>query len=289
MSILRTIGFYATPPIILAVVWGLFRFFHAPEAPVNEPSPAEHARPPIEKPLPPPRHPTAAVPTPAAKTVRAPAPEEAEEPEEPPTPAPTSGKQVFDLESAARFLPGMVAELSDNPLLRRWATLQGLLPRLVAAMDCIANGRSPRRHLDFAAPSGAFSVRRMGRAMVVDPAAYARYDRIVNAGLSVDPVACATVFRRLEPALALAYRGLGYEESGFRAALGRAAGELLAVPIPEDPVQVRPMGRLFEFADPRLQTLSDAQKHLLRAGPDNARRVQNWIRKFARAINLQTP
>ena len=42
----------------------------------------------------------------------------------------------------------------------------------------------------------------------------------------------------------------------------------------------------FQFADPELEALSPAQKHLLRMGPRNMRLVQHKMREFARAAGL---
>jgi hypothetical protein len=42
----------------------------------------------------------------------------------------------------------------------------------------------------------------------------------------------------------------------------------------------------FQFADPELEALSPAQKHLLRMGPHNMRLVQTKLRAFARAAGL---
>ena len=45
----------------------------------------------------------------------------------------------------------------------------------------------------------------------------------------------------------------------------------------------------YTFADRELEGLSLAQKHLLRLGPDNARRVQDKLRALARALELEVP
>ena len=93
--------------------------------------------------------------------------------------------------------------------------------------------------------------------------------------------------KRLEPALDLAYRKLGYGDRRFREVLAQAAGELLAVPVPAGAVQVVPSGPAFTFADPTLEAQNDARKHLLRTGPDNIRKVQDRIRALAAALQLE--
>ena len=49
---------------------------------------------------------------------------------------------------------------------------------------------------------------------------------------------------------------------------------LIATPIPQGPMRVvEGRGATWAFADPALEALDPAQKHLLRMGPDNAARV----------------
>jgi hypothetical protein len=56
----------------------------------------------------------------------------------------------------------------------------------------------------------------------------------------------------------------------------------------EGDVPVRPVTRpslVYELADARLESLSPAQKHLLRTGPANVRRLQAWLREFREALS----
>jgi hypothetical protein len=60
--------------------------------------------------------------------------------------------------------------------------------------------------------------------------------------------------------------------------------QLSETPIPDGPVAVTARGGVYEFADPRLEALSPAQRLLLRSGPDNARRVQTQLAAIAAAL-----
>jgi hypothetical protein len=42
----------------------------------------------------------------------------------------------------------------------------------------------------------------------------------------------------------------------------------------------------FAYADERFESLSDAQRHLLRMGPDNVRRVQEKLQELREALLL---
>lgn len=183
----------------------------------------------------------------------------------------------------------MAERLSERPALAEWLATDSLVRRFVGAVVTVAAGRSPRSELGFLAPEGEFRVRESGGTVVVDTASWARYDPVVETFVALDTRGTARLYRRLRPLFQRAYRDLGFSEGHFDAVLARAVEELLAVPAPEGPVEVVPAGATrWAYADPRLEKLSPAQKHLLRMGPENVRRVQRKLRELAGALDLPT-
>jgi hypothetical protein len=171
-----------------------------------------------------------------------------------------------------------------------WLAQSELVRTLAAVVLNVAEGESPRLHLSFLAPRAGFSVieRRSGR-LTLDPASYARYDALGDAVASLDAGECARVYRLLEPLFESAYRELGHPEGGFSRKLGVAFTRLLEVPVLEGEVplvEVQKAVVVYEFVDEKLEALSIPQKHLLRMGPRNVRRVQETIRAFAEALGL---
>jgi hypothetical protein len=124
--------------------------------------------------------------------------------------------------------------------------------------------------------------------MVIAPASYTRYDFLAEGAASLDAAAAARLFRRALPLLEAAYRELGYPQGGFEAALREGLTHLLAVPVVETGIALRPVRRgtvlVYECVDPALESLSPAQKHLLRMGPANVARVQATLRAFLSAL-----
>ncbi len=51
-------------------------------------------------------------------------------------------------------------------------------------------------------------------------------------------------------------------------------------------MRLEPAVDAYEFVDPALESLSPAQKHLLRMGPDNARLVREKLREIADLLEL---
>lgn len=230
-------------------------------------------------------------------------------------PADSAAPELPPLDASDALVRDLVAGLSSRPRLAEWLATDRLVRRFVGAVVSVAAGTSPRDELEFLGPEGEFRVRRpgggdgagagdgepaageavggdasgaAGRPAVIDPASYDRYDPVAATFVSLDTEGTAEIYRRLRPLFREAHRELGFSEGSFDGTLARAVENLLAVPIPDGPVEVVPAaeGTDWAYRDAELEGLSPAQKHLLRMGPENVRRVQAKLRELARALDL---
>lgn len=221
-------------------------------------------------------------PPPVAEQPRTEAPSPAvEEPEEDLTLPP--------LDASDKVVAELIGELSKRPELAQYLATDSLIRRFVAAIDNVSRGVSPRANLPSLIPEGGYLVAGAGGdAVRPDPESYRRYDSATAVLLSIDDQGAARLYRRLRPLLEEAYRDLGYPEGGFGATLARAIDHLLAAPVPPADPELVPAARGggYAYADPELESLSAAQKHLLRAGPDNVRRIQAKLRDLRRQLDL---
>lgn len=201
--------------------------------------------------------------------------------------APDSAIDLPPLSASDDFVRRAAAELSARPRLAEWLATDSLVRSFVGAVVKVSAGLSPRDELDFMEPEGSFGVREPGPgAAVIDTASYDRYDPIVATFVSLDTEGTAELYRRLRPLFQEAYRDLGFRNS-FDAALAGAVETLLAVPVPQGPVELERTGvGGYEYRDPELEGLSPAQKHLLRMGPRNIERVQAKLRHLVEALDL---
>ena len=196
--------------------------------------------------------------------------------------------ELPNLDESDPFVRRVAAALARHPELARWLASDDLIRRFVAAFDNVAEGRSPRKHIEFLSPPGVFLV--LGdvegdEPLHADPTNERRYDAVVSVVEAVDPADVARLYASLQPLFQEAYVDLGYPDAVFDQRLKDAAYELLATPIlPEPPALVPRVARV-EYADPVLENLSDAQKHLLRMGPRNVDRLQRKLRVMLHAID----
>ncbi len=180
-------------------------------------------------------------------------------------------------------------KLGSDPAYRRWlAQADDLVRRWAVLTDNLDRGESPRRALEFLAPKGSFQVVQRGAKSYVAPSSYARYDEFAGAVDSIDVATLAGVYRTLHPALEAAYRALGYPGGSLDAATARALRRLEGAPIADGDVEMIPDGGVFLYADPKLEGLGQVEKHLLRMGPDNERRIQAKVRAVREALGLVT-
>lgn len=215
----------------------------------------------------------------AAPAVEAPAPE-SEVPES------TAPVDLPTLADSDEWMREVVAQLSAHPELFRWLATEDLIRRFVVVVDNVAEGVSPRTHLEFLEPEKGFATREAMSRVYVDESAYERYDNIADVVSSIDVRGTANLYRSVKPLLQEAYRELGYPNKDFDEALLEAIDTLLRTPVVEGQIELVPKVSSFEFADPKLEELSEAEKHFLRLGPDNLRKIQAKARAIALEIGL---
>ncbi len=179
----------------------------------------------------------------------------------------------------------LVASLSSHPRVAAWLATEGLIRNFTVVVENISNRQSPANHLYALRPAGAFTRTERGDRLFIDPRSYDRYSGIADAVDSIDPDGAARLYATLKPRIEEAYRELGHDES-FDQALERAIVSLLAVPDVEGDVELEPQGGVYQFANPRLEQMTAAQKQLLRMGPRNVRAIQGRLREIALALGI---
>jgi hypothetical protein len=203
-----------------------------------------------------------------------------------PEPAPAEPRVALaESDALARELAGAV---SRSPLLAPALREAGLIERFVVIVDQLAEGNAPRRELAFLRPQGAFLVLGREPELRIDPSSYPRYDALAQALAGIDARAAVAAYRRLAALCEESYRALGYPEGGFEQRLRTALALLGSTPkIDASPALLAQVKR-YEFADADLESLSDAQKQLLRMGPKNAALVAAKLREIEAALGPAT-
>jgi len=187
------------------------------------------------------------------------------------------------------LLKDAAAGLSSSSELAKWLADPDILRRLVASVNVIAEGGSPRPLLGFLTPADRFQVVRDARTLRPSPKNRGRYETVTKVLTSIDPGAAAQSYARLKPYVDSAFAQIGRPGQSFDGVFRQAIGHITSVPVPEREPELEEKGLVYAYKDPKLEGLSAAQKHFLRMGVDNARSVQGWLKKLDEAIPKPAP
>ena len=190
-----------------------------------------------------------------------------------------------DLNKSDPVIRDLIKGITSNPRLEDWAKTNDLVLKFVAGIDNIANGQSPRAQVDFFDLSEGFHVVERNGRTYLDPASYDRYNTVAEVFDSLDTNGTVRLYKQLKPVMQEAYSDLGYPDTDFQDTLAKAIVELLKVPVVKD-ILVEKKIISYAMVDPELEGLSQAQKHLLRMGPENILRIQSKLREFAAALGV---
>ncbi len=255
--------------VVAAVIgWVIYRFYHPSPVP---PPPTR-----LEKPQP--QLPS----TPQESRPQTQAPEEtpgeAQAPPEPET-------QLPPLAESDDFVQTLITPMN---LPQRWTEQGDYVRRLAVLAENATRGKVPRRQLAFMAPKQSFQVIHRDGNLYVDPASYDRYDHYVQTLEAVDPARLASVLKTINPLMQEALSELGVEGASQNV-YQQAISQVLAVPVlpGNGSVEVVQPNVLYQYADPKLESLSSFEKQILRMGPENVQRLQSYVRRLAQQMNLQ--
>jgi hypothetical protein len=183
------------------------------------------------------------------------------------------------------ILRDKAAGLSDKSTFADWLATDNIIKKFVAAVDNIAHGLSPRSQIVFFNVEKDFQAEETEKGWEINPESYRRYDPVVEVFLSLDIADSIRLYYQFSQAVQAAYEELGYPNQDFTPILKQAINELLAVPVVSEPIQLEQKMMSYIMEDPELENLSAAQKHFLRMGPENVRKIQAKLKEFQQALN----
>jgi len=182
----------------------------------------------------------------------------------------------------------LVLALSKKPAVVAWLATEGLIRNFVEVVANIADGRTPAKLLAPLHPVGRFRVIERDRHPDVDPRSYDRYAEIADAVGAIDPPGAARVYAALRPRIEQAYHELDGSPESFDQPLEEAIVTLLDTPVVEGSVRLRPKGIGYTYVDERLETLTNAQRQLLRMGPRNTQIIEKKLRAIGLALGISS-
>ena len=201
------------------------------------------------------------------------------EPEpEPPVPVPEK------LDDSDGTVAEAVAQLS--PKLAQWLVPEEQVRKWVLVVDMMAAGEVPRRHTPWNYPLPAFAVEAAsdnGSASIEHFLAADSNEERLTAMLDairvIPPRTLGRYYRAWLPTLEQAYSELG-KPGTFAGRVDEAVTRILAVPAAPEAAELERPHVFYQYSDPALEQQDALTKALWRAGDDNRKALQAYLREL---------
>jgi hypothetical protein len=216
------------------------------------------------------------------------------QPPQAPTPAPpairypleSDGPPAGPLPALAQSDDAMrdaLAELFGKDL-GKFLNLQDIIHRIVATIDNLPRDNVSLRLMPVKRVPGLLVTTGTGENLALSPRNGARYQPYVRLAEVMPVQGLVAVYRRFYPLFQSQYENLGYPGKYFNDRVVEVIDHLLEAPEIQGPVLLSQPRVLYEFADPKLESLSAGQKILLRIGRDSALKMKAKLREIRQAL-----
>lgn len=207
------------------------------------------------------------------------------------------------LDTSDSFVLDRVPELVKKEGLLDWMPDNQIIRKFVTLVDNVSQGLIPRQLLAALTPVEPFSVISLDgedlednlletqetvKVYELDVKSYQRFDFLAEMMGSLDAKEAAALYVQLKPLIDTAFGDLGYKDKKFDDVLLAAIRTLTRAPVIEEQIYlIRPV-LYYEFQDTLMESMSPAQKQMIRMGPANTRRIQEKLIEFRSELQKLT-
>ena len=185
-------------------------------------------------------------------------------------------------ESDSAIIDGLVALFAQTP--PEILHLKDIVHRLVATVDNLPRDYVAPQLMPVRTATGLPIMDNIGGNLVLSPRNAARYQTYVQLAHAVPTDALVALYARFYPLFQEEYEKLGFPGKHFNDRAVAVIDHLLATPEVPEPLVLTQPGVLYEFADPKLNTLSAGQKILLRVGKTNRDKMKSKLQELRQAL-----
>jgi len=174
-----------------------------------------------------------------------------------------------------KLSPGLAPLVDTEHLIRQY---------VVIAND-FSQGLRIENHLRFLKLPEPFVADQSEKGLFIAEKSYRRYDKLAAAINAMDVQATLAVYKKFKPLLMQVFAEFSYPEgTELEDIFTKAAAEILAAPVIEEPIAlVKPSVR-YKFADSRLEELNPVHKQMIRMGPENTHIIQSKVRMLVEEL-----
>lgn len=168
-----------------------------------------------------------------------------------------------------------------SPTLSTWLIPEHQIRRWVVLVDNLASNRIPYEHRPLNYPMAEFSVidTNDDETELFNTANYKRADLLVQTITLIPNDQAVALYQNWLPLFDEAFAELGYDV-GFHDRLLQAIDNILAVEPIQQPQQLKHATVLFTYTAEELEQATALEKFLWRLGPENTRKLQNYLQQL---------
>jgi hypothetical protein len=174
--------------------------------------------------------------------------------------------------------------MQSHKKIASWLKPDDLIRRSASFMDGLARGTVSEKVFPLGVAEGKFTTHNQDCNIWLNAGNYERYNSVVDILLSIDMQQMANFFHKVRPLLELAFSELGYRPRQMDGIILQTIDNILAAPVIFEPLALTRDSVVYKFADEKLEELMPLQKQLLRAGPENTRRIQQQAKALREAL-----
>lgn len=208
--------------------------------------------------------------------------------------AQNDGLEVLPATEQLALLPALdssdpqfrAAMLQASPNLEPWLDTGQLIRKYLTIANDFSQGQRSAKHVEFLKLTQPFTAEETDTGPSISAAGYQRYTPLAQAVDALDVNATLGVYKKFKPLLQQVYTEFGYPENhNLEDIFLKAAAEILAAPVFDEPVAILKSSSRYKFADPQLEALNPVHKQMLRMGPENTRIIQNKVRMLVEGLD----
>ena len=188
------------------------------------------------------------------------------------------------LADSDEYVHQKVTAVADGMAIEPLLIEDNVVRQFVVFVDNLAQGELARKVSPLQAPSNSFTVSDIANKTYINPDSYHRYDLYADFLASLNDEELAKTYKEMTPLLSEAFTELGYSKTSFDERLQQAIEVMLDAPIIEQPIELDGVSVNYQFVDPKLEALPNAQKLMIRMGPENSRKVKSALRKLQNSL-----
>ncbi len=201
-----------------------------------------------------------------------------------PVPSGLTAAPLPPLESSDKPVHDSLVELFGAKSVDELFRPEALIRHFVVTVDNL-----PRKHLSVdLLPTktlpGKFLVSGGDDSPTIDPATYQRYAPYVHLLQGLNVQQFTTLYFHYYPLFQQSYESLGYPNGYFNDRLVASIDDALAAPDVRGPVALTRPNVMYQYADPKIESLSYGQKLMVRLGPDNEAVVKAKLHELRDAV-----